>query len=167
MENTPTNQAAKFNPDNFLIVPARTFEELKVGEIFRASSRTLTEAHSAAFQTVSCDNHPVHYDAVWAKKHGHKAPVVHGLQVLALTAPGATLFPHVIGEAFIAFTELSCKFLKEVNAGDTLYPALEIIALNLQGNAGIVETAATIHNQNGELVLSGTHKYLLKAKSNL
>lgn len=151
-----------FNTDNFLIVPARTFEQLQVGEIFRAPSRTLTDAHSAAFQTVSCDNHPVHYDEVWAKKHGHKALVVHGLQVLAFTAPGATMFPHVIGEVFIAFTELTCQFLKEVNAGDTLYPALEIISLNPQGDTGIVETAATVHNQRGELVLSGTHKYLLK-----
>lgn len=165
MKNNP-NAPAVFNPDNFLIVPAKTFEELQIGEIFRAPSRTLTNAHSAAFQTVSCDNHPVHYDEVWAKKHGHKAPVVHGLQVLAFTAPGATMFPHVIGEVFIAFTELSCKFLKEVNAGDTLYAALEIISLTPQGNTGIVETAATIHNQNGDLVLSGTHKYLLKTKSN-
>jgi acyl dehydratase len=162
--NSNTNPTAGFNPNDFLIVPARTFEELEIGEIFRAPSRTLTDAHSAAFQTVSCDNHPVHYDNVWAKKHGHKAPVVHGLQVLAFTAPGATMFPHVIGEIFIAFTELSCKFLKEVNAGDTLYPALEIISLTPQGNTGIVETAATIHNQNGDLVLSGTHKYILKTK---
>ena len=106
----------------------------------------------------------MHYDNVWAQKHGHKAPVVHGLQVLAFTAPGATMFPHVIGEVFIAFTELSCKFLKEVNAGDTLYSELEIISLTPQGATGIVETAARIHNQNGELVLSGTHKYLLKTK---
>lgn len=161
-----TNPVAGFNPNDFLIVPARTFEELEIGEIFRAPSRTLTDAHSAAFQTISCDNHPVHYDDVWAKKHGHKAPVVHGLQVLAFTAPGATMFPHVIGEIFIAFTELSCKFLKEVNAGDTLYPALEIISLTPQGGTGIVETAATIHNQNGDLVLSGTHKYLLKTQPN-
>jgi acyl dehydratase len=159
------NSTTHFDPNEFLIVPARTFEELQVGEIFRAPSRTLTDAHSAAFQTVSCDNHPVHYDSVWAQKHGHKAPVVHGLQVLAFTAPGATSFPHVIGEVFIAFTELSCKFLKEVNAGDTLYSALEIIALTPQGDKGIVETRATIYNQHGELVLTGTHKYLLKTST--
>ena len=164
METNLSNENATvdFNPNDFLIVPARSFEDLKIGEIFRAPSRTLTDAHSAAFQTVSCDNHPVHYDAVWAQKHGHKAPVVHGLQVLAFTAPGATMFPHVIGEVFIAFTELSCKFLKEVNAGDTLYPELEIISLTPQGATGVVEAAARIHNQHGELVLSGTHKYLLK-----
>ena len=87
-----------FDPDAFLVVPARTFEDLRIGEVFRAPSRTLTDAHAAAFQTVSMDNHPVHYDAEWARTHGHVAPVVHGLQVLAFTAPGATLFPHFIGE---------------------------------------------------------------------
>src|SRR5260370_470505 len=92
-----------------------------------APSRTLTDAHAAAFQTVSADNHPVHYDAVWAARHGHSAPVVHGLQVLAFTAPGATMFPHYIGEVFIAFTELSCKFLKEVHSGDTLYPSRDVV----------------------------------------
>jgi MaoC like domain len=87
-----------FDPDAFLVVPARTFEDLRIGEVFRAPSRTLTDAHAAAFQTVSMDNHPVHYDAEWARTHGHVAPVVHGLQVLAFTAPGATLFPHFVGE---------------------------------------------------------------------
>jgi hypothetical protein len=33
--------------------------------------------------------------------NGHTAPVVHGLQVLAFTAPGATLFPQYIGDVFI------------------------------------------------------------------
>jgi acyl dehydratase len=154
-----------FDPDKFLIVPARKFEDQRVGEVFRAPSRTLTDAHAAAFQTVSADNHPVHYDVEWAKRHGHSAPVVHGLQVLAFSAPGATLFPHYIGEVFIAFTELSCKFLKEVHSGDTLYPALEIINLTPQGDTGIVTTKVTIHNQRGELVLLGEHKYLLKASA--
>jgi acyl dehydratase len=157
---------ASFDPTSFLLVPAKRFEDLRIGDIFRAPSRTLTDAHSAAFQTVSADNHPVHYDAVWAARHGHSAPVVHGLQVLAFTAPGATLFPHYIGEVFIAFTELSCKFLKEVHSGDTLYPALEIIELSMQESNGLVTTKVTVFNQHRELVLSGEHKYLLKvAKS--
>jgi acyl dehydratase len=160
---TTTPIPVQFDPLNFLLVPARTFEQLEVGEVFRAPSRTLTDAHSAAFQTVSCDNHPVHYDAEWARRHGHTAPVVHGLQVLAFTAPGATLFPHVIGEVFIAFTEVSCQFLGEVHAGDTLYPALQITDLISGNGTGTVVTAATVHNQRGELVLSGQHKYLLRA----
>jgi acyl dehydratase len=156
--------ATSFDPASFLLVPAKRFEDLRVGDIFRAPSRTLTDAHAAAFQTVSADNHPVHYDAVWAARHGHSAPVVHGLQVLAFTAPGATLFPHFIGEVFIAFTELSCKFLKEVHSGDTLYPALEIVELSIDGPNGTVRTSVTVFNQRKELVLSGQHTYLLKSE---
>jgi acyl dehydratase len=154
--------AQTFDPTSFTVVPARTFDDLRVGEIFRAPSRTLTDAHASAFQAVSADNHPIHYDAEYARRHGHTAPVVHGLQVLAFTAPGATLFPQYIGDVFIAFTEASCKFLKEVHAGDTLYSALEIVALTPQGDSGQVTTRATVHNQRGELVLSGEHKYLLR-----
>ena len=151
-----------FDPLGFQIVRPRTFEQLKVGEVFRAPSRTLTEAHASAFQVVSCDNHPIHYDKEYARRYGHSAPVVHGLQVLAFTAPGATLLPHTFGADFIAFVELSCQFLAEVHAGDTLYPALEIIELTPLGDKGAVTTAVTVHNQRGELVLSGRHKYLLK-----
>ncbi|MGW0998820.1 MaoC family dehydratase [Streptomyces sp. NPDC002520] len=162
MDQQDTAQSTDFDPDAHLVVPARTFEDLRIGEVFRAPSRTLTDAHAAAFQTVSADNHPVHYDAEWARKHGHSAPVVHGLQVLAFTAPGATLFPHVIGEVFISFVELSCTFLGEVHSGDTLYPALTVTGLEPEGDTGIVVTRATIHNQRGELVLSGQHKYKLR-----
>ena len=155
-------QPRNFDPVSFTVVPARRFEDLRVGDVFRAPSRTLTDAHAAAFQTVSADNHPIHYDVEYARRHGHTAPVVHGLQVFAFTAPGATLFPQFIGDVFVAFTSASCKFLKEVHAGDTLYPALEIIAVTPQGDTGIVTTRATVHNQRGELVLDGEHQYLLK-----
>jgi acyl dehydratase len=164
MNSTPDipGAAQTFDPTSFTVVSARTFDDLRVGEIFRAPSRTLTDAHASAFQAVSADNHPIHYDVEYSRRHGHTAPVVHGLQVLAFTAPGATLFPQYIGNVFIAFTEASCKFLKEVHAGDTLYSALEIVALTPQGETGQVTTRATIHNQRGELVLSGEHKYLLR-----
>jgi acyl dehydratase len=169
-ERSPTDQPtasgrAEFDPTAFTLVEPRTFEDLKVGEIFRAPSRTLTDAHATAFQAVSADNHPIHYDAEYARAHGHTAPVVHGLQVLAFTAPGATLFPQYIGEAFIAFASASCAFLAEVHAGDTLYPQLEITDLAPHGDAGHVTTRATIHNQHGQVVLEGEHTYLLKTAS--
>lgn len=156
MENT------SFSKEDFKIVEPRTFKELNIGDIFRAPSRTLTDAHASAFQAVSADNHPIHYDIEYAKRFGHTAPVVHGLQVLAFTAPGATLFPHYIGDVFIAFTSLSCEFLKEVHSGDTLYPAIEIVELIDEGDTGTVVTRATIFNQNKELVLKGEHRYKLK-----
>ena len=160
-----SNQPGSFDPVGFTVVPPRRFEDLRVSDVFRAPSRTLTDAHASAFQTVSADNHPIHYDVEYARRHGHTAPVVHGLQVFAFTAPGATLFPQYIGDVFVAFTSASCRFLKEVHAGDTLYPQLEITKLTTQGDTGIVTTRATVHNQRGELVLDGEHTYSLKAAS--
>ena len=67
----------QFDPATFTVVEPRTFEDLKVGDIFRAPSRTLTDAHATAFQTVSAVNHPIHYNVEYARGHGHTAPVVH------------------------------------------------------------------------------------------
>jgi acyl dehydratase len=148
--------------ENWHIVPLRGFDELALGEIFRLPSRTIDGANFAAFQTVSLDNHPIHYDAEYCKRLGHPAPLAHGLQVLSFTAAGAGLFPHVIGEKLIGFIEVNAKFLKAVYPGDTLYPALTISELTRQRTTGIVAMRATVHNQKREMVLDGMHRYLMR-----
>lgn len=153
-----------FQPEDHRIIALRGFEELQVGEIFRNPSRTLGDGNFTAFQTVSLDNHPIHYDVEYCKRLGHPAPLAHGLQVLSFTAAGAGLFPHVIGESLVGFVEVSAKFLKAVYPGDTLYPALEIAELVPQRTTGLVVMRATVHNQKSELVLDGVHKYLLRLK---
>ena len=154
-----------FDKTDHRVMPLRGFEELRIGEVFKSPSRTLGDANFAAFQTVSLDNHPIHYDVEYCKRLGHPAPLAHGLQVLSFTAAGAGLFPHVIGESLIGFIEVSAKFLKAVYPGDTLYPALTITDLVPQRTTGIVAMWATVHNQKSELVLDGVHKYLLKLKA--
>ena len=152
----------EFDPKTFSVTEPRSFADLKVGEVFRNPSRTVTEAHFAAFQMLSGDNHPIHYDIEFCRAHGHRGLLAHGFQVLAASAVGAGLFPHMIGDSLIGFIEQSCKFLKGVYPGDTLYPAHTIAALIPQRTTGIVVMASTIHNQNGEVVLTGEHRYLLR-----
>jgi acyl dehydratase len=142
----------------------RYFEDLTVGETFYIPSRTVTEAQFAAFQAVSGDNHPIHYDIEYCRAHGHKGLLAHGFQVLCYSAAGAGTFAHVVGEALVAFIEQSAKFLKPVYPGDTLYPLLTVGALTPQRTTGIVSVASTIHNQRGELVLEGEQKYLLRKR---
>ena len=153
---------ADFDPKTFNVAEPRGFDDLKVGEVYRNPSRTMTEAHFAAFQMLSGDNHPIHYDIEYCKAHGLRGLLAHGFQVLAFSAAGAGTFPHMIGDKLLGFIEQSSKFLKGVYPGDTLYPAHIITALIPQRTTGIVVMAATIHNQNGELVLTGEHKYLLR-----
>jgi acyl dehydratase len=142
----------------------RYFEDFAIGERFYIPSRTMTEAHFAAFQTISADNHPIHYDVEYCRERGHKGPLAHGFQILSFTAAGASIFAHAVGDALIAFIEQSSKFLKPVYAGDTLYPMLEISALTPQRSTGVVTLAANMHNQRGELVLTGEQKILLRKR---
>jgi acyl dehydratase len=153
-----------FDPASHRVVAPRWFEDLAVGEVFNLPSRTVTDANFAAFQVVSGDNHPIHYDVEYCRRQGHPGLLAHGLQVLCFSAAGAGLFPHVLGEALLGFIEQSSKFLKPVYAGDTLYPRLTISALTPQRSTGLVIVASTIHNQRGELVLSGEQKYLVRMR---
>ncbi|MFZ5739107.1 MAG: MaoC family dehydratase [Pseudomonadota bacterium] len=155
-------QAGGFDKAAHRVVAPRPFSDLHIGERFVLPSRTVTDANFAAFQVVSGDNHPIHYDVEYCRAQGHPGLLAHGLQVLCFTASGAGLFPHVLGEALLGFIEQSSKFHKPVYAGDTLYPALTISELQPQRTTGIVTVQSTVHNQRGELVLSGEQKYLVR-----
>jgi acyl dehydratase len=74
------------------------------------------------------------------------------------------MLPHQVDDALMGFIEQSSRFLKGVYAGDTIYPALEITELLPQRTTGVVVMRATVHNQRGELVLDGMHKYLLRKR---
>ena len=154
-----------FSPEKHIYAEPRYFEDLEVGEQFYIPSRTLTDANFAAFQTVSCDNHPIHYYIDYCRRNGHEQLLAHGFQILSFTAAGAGLFPHVVGSALIGFIEQSSKFLKGVYSGDTLHPMLVITELKPQRTTGVVTLRSTIHNQKKELVLEGWHKYLLRKKN--
>ena len=66
---------------------SRYFEDLAVGERFYIPSRTMTEAHFAAFQTLSADNHPIHYDVEYCRETEQSS------KFLKPVYPGDTLYP--------------------------------------------------------------------------
>jgi acyl dehydratase len=103
MDGLTVGDALKFDPKSFNVTPRRTFHDLKVGEIYRLPSRTVTEAQFAAFQVVSGDNHPIHYDIAFCRAHGLRGMLAHGFQVLCFSAVGAGSFPHEIGDVLIGF----------------------------------------------------------------
>jgi acyl dehydratase len=62
-----------FDPARHHLAETRWFEDFRVGERFPLPSRTLSEAHFSAFQAISGDNHPIHYDIeFWRSSGEHK-----------------------------------------------------------------------------------------------
>ena len=141
------------------------FEDLALGQRFPIPSRTMTEALFAAFQLASGDNHPIHYDVEYCRRHGHPHMLAHGFQVLIQSAPGAGSFPSHVGAALVAFIEQSSSFLRPVYVGDTLYPVLEVSELTPQRTTGVVVLKSVIRNQRGEVVLEGQMKFLIRRRT--
>ena len=153
-----------FDQASHRVVPQRAFEDLVVGERFVLPSRMITDANFAAFQTVSCDNHPIHYDVEYCRARGMPNLLAHGFQTLIHTAPGAGLFPFLVEDSLVGFLEQSSRFLKSVYADDTLYPALEVTELTPGRSTGVVTLRSTVHNQRRELVLEGVQKFLVRRR---
>ena len=156
---------SEFDPRNHRFCETRWFEDYRVGERFYVNSRTQTDAMFTLFQAASGDNHPIHYDREFCRRHGHPDLLAHGFQVLIQTAAGAGLFPHLVDDSLKAFIEQSSRFLAPVYAGDTLYPALEVAEVRPQRTTGVLTMRSTIHNQKGTLVMDGMQRYLI-AKRN-
>jgi len=153
------------HPLDDLEEPTHYFEDLELGQRFPIPSRTMTDALFAAFQLASGDNHPIHYDVEYCRRHGHPQMLAHGFQALIQTAPGAGDFPRHIGASLVGFIEQSSKFLRPVYAGDTVYPMLEVVELTPQRTTGVVVLRSTVRNQRGETVLEGMMKFLVRRHS--
>ena len=151
-----------FDPASHQMLPPRRFEDFRLGEVFRAPSRTMTEGVFAAFQAASGDNHPIHYDRAYLQRLGHRDLMAHGYMTLIQAAIGASPLAHEMGEALIGFIDQSSRFLAPVYLGDTLYPAFEINELTAQSTTGVVGVAGRIHNQDGVLVADGNQRYLMR-----
>ncbi|MGE0848882.1 MAG: MaoC family dehydratase [Hyphomicrobiaceae bacterium] len=153
-----------FDPASHRLQPSRYFEDFELGESFYIPSRTVTEAQFLAFQAASGDNHPIHYDREYCRRHGHADLLAHGYQVLIQTAAGAGIFSFLVEDSLLGFIEQSSRFLKPVYVGDTLYPRLSVSALEPQRTTGVLTLSSSVHNQKGALVMEGLQKYLLRRR---
>ena len=142
----------------------RYLEDFPNGEFFPIPSRTMTSGIFAAFQAASGDNHPIHYDEHYCQARGMPRMLAHGFQTLIQASSGAGLFPHMVDDSLIAFLEQSCQFLAPVYEGDTLYPCLQTVSTVARNTTGVLTLRATIHNQDGVLVLDGLQRFLLKKR---
>jgi len=151
-----------FKPEEHRMVSSKSFSEYRVGDSYKAPSRTITEGIFAAFQAASGDNAPLHYDLEFCKSIGHGALYSHGFMTLIQSVIGATPLAHELGDDLIGFIEQSSKFLKPVYKGDTLYTEFTISELLPSDTTGVMCLSVFIYNHKSEMVLSGTQKYLIK-----
>ena len=69
------------------------FEDIPLGQVFRSTGRTITEADIVAFAGLSADYNPLHVDAHYAAATPLGGRVAHGLLVLSITTGLTTRLP--------------------------------------------------------------------------
>ena len=143
----------------------RYFEDFRVGETFYIASRTQTDGLFAAFQTVSGDNHPVHYDYEYCRSLGFPGLLAHAMHVLCTTAPGAGDLPHMVEDSLMGIVGMSAQFKAPVFSGDTTYPQLEVVELRPNRTTGVLVLRNTVHNQRGELCMEGRIELLVRKRN--
>lgn len=140
------------------------FEDFCLGETFPIPSKTVTDAHFLFFAGMTGDNHPIHYDDVYAQTTRFGKRVAHGLLVTAMTALGASTLSPLLEGSLVAFVEQSSRFLQPVLIGDTITPELAVTELLPKKTVGLLRFATRVTNQHGAVVLEGMHAYLIKKR---
>jgi acyl dehydratase len=140
------------------------FEDLRSGASWEGPAHTLDEPAFRAFQKLTGDDHPIHYDKVYCERRGHPERIAHGLLVMAQTVLGATPLSPLLHESMVAFLEQSGRFLKPVYLGDTVHGRLTVTELKAQRTTGVVTLRAEVLNQDGVTVLDGRHIYLVRRR---
>jgi acyl dehydratase len=143
----------------------RFFEDFELGETWESPSRTLNDAHFMAFAMLTGDDHPIHYDDVYAATHPFGKRVAHGLLVASLTALGGSEISAELSDSVLAFAGQSTRFKKPALIGDTVQPRFEVTELTPKsGDKGLVKIRVTIVDSDGEELLEGEHVYLIKCR---
>lgn len=149
--------------------PVRTalyFDDLRTGQSFETTGRTVTETDLVQFAMLSGDWNPLHVDKTAAEATEFGRPVVHGVCGLAIL--GGLVYAAgwfaTTAEALLGFDEL--RFLRPLFPGDTVRcrMTIENVRVTSKGK-GLVQRGLVLVNQRGEAVLSTTSPILIERRS--
>ena|SRR5258706_7402836 len=141
-------------------------DDMTVGTVFPGVSKVVTQEDFLGFAKLTGDDHPIHYDAEYAKQTRFGKPVAHGLLLMAHTALGATTLTRHVEDSIIAFVAQDCRFLRPVLIGDHIRSEMEVaeVAPKPGRGFGLLRFVVRLINQRDETVLDGHHDYLFRCR---
>jgi acyl dehydratase len=134
----------------------RYYEQFEVGEVYEhRPGRTIGEADNTWFTLLTMNNHPLHFDAVYAAKSEFGKPLVNSCLTLSIVVGMS-----VSDVSYKAIGNLGWNDIRlpaPVFVGDTLYAESEVLAKResqSRPTQGIVTVRTRGTNQDGNVVIS-------------
>jgi itaconyl-CoA hydratase len=142
------------------------WEDFTVGDIIKHwPGRTITEADNVWFTLLTMNQHPVHFDANYAKSQMFGKPIVNSTFTLALLAGMTVRDTSQNTIANLGWGDI--KIPKPVFVGDTIYAETEVVEKReskSRPDTGIVTFKQTGYNQHNEVIMTYTRTSLAKRR---
>lgn len=141
------------------------FEDYEVGSFRLTTGRTVTEADVVLHAGQTGDLFPHHMDAEWVKTQPFERRVAHGTLVMSI-AVGMTAGD--VNPRAMSYGYDRVRFVRPVFIGDTITVRAEITGRSdhkkRPEDLGMVEETVTATNQDGLVVLSLVHLYVVQKR---
>lgn len=137
--------------------------DLVPGTVVAERRVAFDETSFRRFAELTGDAHPVHYDEAYARAQGLRAPLVHGLLLVAMTALGATELSARLHAAMIAMLGTSARFIAPAYRGDVLTLRTQVSAVQPKSrNRCVASFNVDLLGADGSAVASVQHQFLLR-----
>lgn len=141
----------------------RYFEDFLVGDIYEhRPGKTITDYENHQFTLMTMNNHPIHFDVIFASDSEFKRNLVVSPYTLALLIGMSVTDVSYKAIANLGMEEV--RFLAPVFAGDTLFGESEVLAKRVSKSRptqGIVSVRTIGRNQDGNMVCSFVRNVLI------
>ena len=145
----------------------RYFEDFEIGATYEhRPGRTISETDNTWFTLLTMNQHPVHFDAEYARHTEFGKPLVVSTLTLAIVT-GLSV-PDVSQNAVANLGWDDVKLTAPVFAGDTLYASSEVLEVRpskSRPGQGLVRVRTTGRNQRGETVITYERTVLVYARA--
>jgi itaconyl-CoA hydratase len=144
----------------------RFYEDFVVGDIYEhRPGRTITETENTWFTLLTMNQHPLHFDAEYAKHSEFGRCLVASPFTVSLIVGMSVSDVSQKAIANLGWTDI--KLTHPVFAGDTLYAESEVTAKReskSRADAGIVSVRSTGKNQDGAVVCTFDRTMLVQRR---
>lgn len=147
--------------------PQLYLEDLPVGLSFAGGPWSMNDRRFGLFAEITGDSHPIHYSDDYVKRHTlFERRLAHGLLLAAMTALGATPMSARLETSMVALVEERMRFVKPVFVDDAVASRFSVAAVERRpgSDRGLVTFDVRLINQQGAVVVEGTHSYLIRAR---
>ena len=148
--------AVKIGPNRYRETFGRYYEDFQIGDVYEhRPGRTISEADNTWFTLLTMNQHPLHFDAEYAKHSEFGRPIVNSALTLAIVAGMSVSDVSQKAIANLGWTDLTMP--APVVNGETLYAESEVKAKReskSRPTQGMVTVETRAHKADGTLVMS-------------